>query len=56
MCCMESAIATQVRLEMCDSGDAYLPSDIRPGVFSYAAMDNIDINETQEVVKEQFMY
>ena len=45
VCRMESAIATQVRSEMCDSGDAYLPSNIRPGIFSHAAMDNIDINE-----------
>ena len=30
---------------MCDSGDAYLPSNIYPGIFSHAAMDNIDINE-----------
>lgn len=30
---------------MCDSCDAYLPSNIRPGVFFHAAMDNIDINE-----------
>ena len=45
VCRMESAIATQVSLEMCDSGDAYLPSNIRPGVFSHAAMDNININE-----------
>ena len=45
VCRMESAIATQVRLEMCDSGDAYVPSNIRPGAFSYVAMDNIYINE-----------
>ena len=45
VCRMESAIATQVRLEMCDSGDAYLPSNISPGIFSHAAIDNIDINE-----------
>ena len=45
MCGMESAIATQVRLEMCGSGHAYLPSNIHPGVFSHATLDNIDINE-----------
>ena len=45
VCYMESAIATQVKLEMCDSGDAYLPSNIRPGVFSHVAMHNIDVNE-----------
>ena len=37
---------------MCDSGDACLPSNIRPGVFSHAAMDNIDINEDTRSGKE----
>ena len=30
---------------MCDSGDAYLPFNIYPAIFSHAAMDNIYINE-----------
>ena len=45
VCRMESTIANQVRSEICDSSDAYLPSNIYPGIFSHAAMDNIDINE-----------
>ena len=45
VCRFETAIATQVMCSMSTQGDGYLPSNIFPGVFSHAAMDNIDINE-----------
>lgn len=40
VCRIESV--TEVRLEMDASGDVYLPSNIIPGVFSHAVMDNIN--------------
>ena len=45
MCCMESVIASQVMSQICEEGEAYLPSNIFPGILSHAVMDSFDINK-----------
>lgn len=45
VCKYESEVATQVMSKATDEGGHFLPSNIYPGTFSHAAMDNIDINE-----------
>ena len=45
LCRTESAIATKVSTNASELGKQFLPTNIIPGKFSHAAMDNIDINE-----------
>ena len=40
-----SAIASNLRADIVENGENYLPTNISPGLLSHAAMDNIDINE-----------
>ena len=44
VCCIESAIASQVRSEIRKKCDAYLPSNIFPGIFSHVAVVNMETN------------
>ena len=41
---LDTAIATSVISDLAE-GETYLPTNISPGTFSQAAVDNIDINE-----------
>ena len=41
---LDTAIATNVISNLAE-GETYLPTNISPGTFSHAAVDNIDINE-----------
>ena len=42
---LDSAIASNLIADLAGDGENYLPRNISPGLFSHAAMDNIDINE-----------
>ena len=45
VCQSETATAVAVMSQITGQGDSFLPSNITPGNFVHAAMDNIDINE-----------
>ena len=42
---LDSAIASNLMADLEEDGENYLPTNVSPGSFSHAAMDNIDINE-----------
>ena len=42
---LDSATASNLMADLAEDGENYLPTNVSPGLFSHAAMDNIDINE-----------
>ena len=42
---LDSAIASNLIADFAEDGENYLPTNVFPGLFSHAAMNNIDMNE-----------
>ena len=42
---LDSAIAPNLMADLAEDGENYLPTNVSPGSFSHAAMDNINTNE-----------